>query len=486
MINLIKNEFIKIFKKKGIYVTFVIIFAFIILINVLFNYASDIDMNVYYYEEYPDYDYEKERLKVLDPENVYDIGEYLSIKTSQDLRALEGKYEDDTWQKDMVSMQMYGYIYEINQYTYGLNKDEEMLKQAKENYNKIIAKLDKGDWRYFVNEEISQYKNELKSLEEQKAYTDDKNMLANIEEQIFSVKVELEVLEMRLIYDIAYGRDYLNSAFDNYKWNTMCIRAFENMNEKTYDDERAYQSSLENKAMAEYIIENKEDVYGLNLRQILMNIFSQYNLFIVIIIVMIAGSLVSDEFSKGTVKLWLVRPHSRVKMLLAKFITSMIMILVTMTIVVIMQLLVGGIIFGFDSLKIPALVYDFNAGELVTMNVFKYMLISGAAYLPFFILIATIAFAISTVLSNTAIAITIAILGYISNDIINALVYQFDIQFMRYFITMNWHLNDYMFGRLPMAEYLSFGFSAIICTLYFVVLLVPTFIIFKKKNIKNV
>jgi len=361
-----------------------------------------------------------------------------------------------------------------------------MLKQAKENYNKIIAKLDKGDWRYFVNEEISQYKNELKSLEEQKAYTDDKNMLANIEEQIFSVKVELEVLEMRLIYDIAYGRDYLNSAFDNYKWNTMCIRAFENMNEKTYDDERAYQSSLENKAMAEYIIENKEDVYGLNLRQILMNIFSQYNLFIVIIIVMIAGSLVSDEFSKGTVKLWLVRPHSRVKMLLAKFITSMIMILVTMTIVVIMQLLVGGIIFGFDSLKIPALVYDFNAGELVTMNVFKYMLISGAAYLPFFILIATIAFAISTVLSNTAIAITIAILGYISNDIINALVYQFDIQFMRYFITMNWHLNDYMFGRLPMAEYLSFGFSAIICTLYFVVLLVPTFIIFKKKNIKNV
>jgi len=484
LISLIENEFVKIFKKKGIYITFAIIFALIILINILFSYASN--LNPTYYGFYEDYSYEQERLKELNPENINDIGEYLSIRTTLDLSELRKKYEEGSWQMDIVDRTMYGYMYEVNRYTYGFEKDPTLLIEAKETYNEMLSRIDSGDWRSFAEEDKLRLEGELLGLEEQKAATEDKYTLAGIEDQIFSTKLEIEVLEIRLSKDIVYGMDYMNEALDNYRYNTINIREYENLENKIYEDEKSYQGSIENLEKAKYILETEEDIYGFDLRQILLDVFAQYNLFIIIIVVMIAGSIVSDEFSKGTVKLWLVRPHSRTKLLLAKFITSMIMVLVAMLIVVIAQIIIGGVIFGFDSLKVPAVVYDFNAGELITMNLAKYVLIQAAAFLPFFILIATIAFAISTIMTNTALAITISILGYISNDIINSLVYQFEIKFMKYFISMNWNLSEYLFGRLPYAEYMSFGFSAIMCVVYFAILIIPSFIMFKKKNIKNI
>ena len=79
-------------------------------------------------------------------------------------------------------------------------------------------------------------------------------------------------------------------------------------------------------------------------------------LFIIITIVLIAGAIVSDEFNKGTIKLLLVRPFNRAKILLAKFITVLITVLFVMILTVILQFIVGGIFFGFESLSIPAVV----------------------------------------------------------------------------------------------------------------------------------
>ncbi len=81
-----------------------------------------------------------------------------------------------------------------------------------------------------------------------------------------------------------------------------------------------------------------------NIRGILKIYFSEYGLFIIVMIVMIAGTIVSEEFNKGTIKLLLVRPYSRNKILLSKFITVLIMIIFSILAIVIMELLVGGMI----------------------------------------------------------------------------------------------------------------------------------------------
>ena len=77
-------------------------------------------------------------------------------------------------------------------------------------------------------------------------------------------------------------------------------------------------------------------------------------------IIMVAGTIVSEEFNKGTIKLLLVKPYSRYKILLSKFLTILIMIVFSILVVIGMELLVGGILFGFDSLSIPVVEYNFN------------------------------------------------------------------------------------------------------------------------------
>lgn len=486
MISLIKNEFVKIFKKKGIYITLLIVFAFVILINVMMKYADGMMMNVT--EGYAGYDQNTEQeLARLNPDSSQDIGQYLDLKTYIDMCKLTDKYGVNTWQAYILGNKVYQYVYDINKFTYGSEKNEENRNKAQEVYNKIIEKLDNNDWKFFANEELEEAKARLSDLQKQREVVIDTKTLADLDRQIFDAELQKEVAEMRIAQDIQYGNDYLNSALFSYQGFSLNIKDYEeDIENQEYEQKQVYYGNLADVAEAKYMIENKVNLDKADARTMLKDSLSQYSLFIVIIIVMIAGSLVSDEFSKGTIKLLLVRPHSRTKILLAKFLTSMIMILLAIIIVLIMQVIVGGIVFGFGDLMTDIMVYDFNIKELVSMNVFEYLFIQILARLPFFMLIATIAFAVSTIFTNTAMSITIALLGFFAGDIINVMVYNYNIEFMKYFITMNWNLNEYLFGNLPMLEYMNFNFSAIMCVLYFIAMIIPTFIIFKKKNIKNI
>ena len=71
-------------------------------------------------------------------------------------------------------------------------------------------------------------------------------------------------------------------------------------------------------------------------------------------------------------------------------------------------------------------------------------------------------------------------------DILNTLSRAFNLKFMNYFVTLNWDFRNYLFGALPNYEGFNIKFSSIICLIYLVIMLVVSFTIFKKKNIKNI
>ena len=255
----------------------------------------------------------------------------------------------------------------------------------------------------------------------------------------------------------------------------------------SYKIKKEYRQSIENKEISKYIIENNQDINKTDdIRGILKDFFSQYGLFIIVMVVMIAGTIVSEEFSKGTIKLLLIKPYDRNKILLSKFITVFIMIAFSIIAVLGMELIVGGIIFGYDSLCVPVIQYDFNTNTLVSMNIFAYVAIKLLLQLPIIILLATLAFAFSTIFTNSAIAVALPLLGYMGSSVINLLIVQYNVKFMRFFVTPNWDFSEYLFGKLPMMEGLTANFSAIVCVVYFLVMIIPTFIIFKRKNIKNI
>ena len=487
MSSLIKNELIKIFKKKSIYIIMLIVLAYTILINCIAKYNSDSYSGYNYYSENYINEYVKKELSQLDPNKSSDTGLYIELKTDLDTYELINKYDNTSWQCKFIQENVYSLINEKNTYTYGIEKDENKVKEIENQINKIIEKLDNDDWKYFANLELEQAEKQLDELEEEKSITDDKKVLRDIDIAIECARIDKEVAEYRINKEIKYGSDYLNSALRDYENSSKNIIELQNNSEEmSYQEKLAYNESLENKEISRYIIENNVDLYSTDTKGMLENFFNEYGIFIIVVIVMIAGTIVSEEFNKGTVKLLLVKPYSRLKILISKYITTLIILGISLITFILMQLIVGGVIFGLNSLSIPVIQYDFNTNQLVELNIFIYLIIQILTQLPMLILLLTLAFALSTIFTNSALAITITLLGYMSPNIINMLAIQYNVEIMKYFVTMNWDLSPYLFGGLASMEGMSLGFSIIVSIIYLLLMIIPTYIIFKKRNIKNI
>ena len=92
----------------------------------------------------------------------------------------------------------------------------------------------------------------------------------------------------------------------------------------------------------------------------------------------------------------------------------------------------------------------------------------------------------STIFTNSALAITISLLGYMGSSVINMLALHLKLNWIKYFVTPNWNLTEYFWGGIPTFEGITLPFSIAIIVIYMVIILVKTFIIYQKKNIKNI
>nr|MBP3680451.1 ABC transporter permease [Clostridia bacterium] len=300
------------------------------------------------------------------------------------------------------------------------------------------------------------------------------------------MQFKLDLAQMRSDKNIPYGNNFLNDAID-VRINTVGMDRNLNEPNMSYQDKVSKQKMIEESEIAKYILETKQDVEKqASLRGILLNVFDEYSIFIIIFIIMIAGGIVSSEFEKGTVKMLLVKPYKRGKILLAKYIVSLLMILFIFVITVVFQVIVGGVVFGFDSLSIPAVVYNFNTNSVVTYNMFEYVLIIAVNKLPIYVLLTTLSFALSSIFANTVIAVVLPILGNVASAVINQLASVYSIRELAVFPTLNWDFSQFLFGRLPAYEFTSLGFAVCVCVVYWAIMVSVAWIAFRKREIKNV
>ena len=487
MSNLIKNELTKIFKKKTIYITMLLIFLMIVFINCMNKYSNSSTYSAYMYSE-SYIESLKDELSNLNPEKPSDVTLYINLKSEIDLSNLMEKYKDSDWKLSIINDRISPYITEINTYTYGADKSEEQARKATEEMENIIAKLDENDWKYFANEDLQNANSTIEELNNQKAQTQDTEIIKGLNNEIENAKVEKEIAEYRLKKNIPYGVDYLNIALTRYQTSSETLISYDLENkELDFEEQKEYNNALTTKEESRYIIETGTDINKSDsLKGSLQYFYSQYGVFIIVVIIMIAGTIVSEEFNKGTIKLLLVKPYTRNQILLSKFLTVLIISAFVIVSTILMQILVGGILFGFESLFEPVVVYNLSTNVIQEINIFAYLGIQTLTQLPIIILLATLAFAISTIFSNSALAITVSLLGYMGASIINQLAMAYNLTFMKYFVTMNWDLSQYLFGGLPYMEGMNLITSIIICVVYLLIMLIPTFIIFKKRNIKNI
>ena len=485
--NLVKNELVKIFKKKTIYITMVVIFLLLIFMNCMFKYANSGSEYDYYLYNENYINSLRGELETLNPEKSSDVTTYINLLSEIQLSEMMEQHKDAEWKLAIINERIAPYITERNTYQYGAEKNEAQVQEINQEIDALLAKLDENDWKYFAREDLAKAEQEIEELNAQKEQTEDKAVLENIETELNNAQMEKEIAEIRLNKDIPYGTNYLNRAISTLQTANTNLANFKNIEELTYEQKLEYNSYLEDQAESRYILETGRDIHNTNtLKGILENFYSQFGIFLIVVVVMIAGTIVSEEFNKGTIKLLLVKPYTRNKILMAKAITTLIMIIFIIVVTLVMQILIGGIIFGFGSLSEPVVAYNFNTNTMEEMNIFANLGVQTLTQLPMIILLATLAFAISTLFTNSTLAITISLLGFMSASIINQLAIGYDLQFMKYFVTMNWDLSIYANGALPYMEGMSMTMSIIICVVYFLIMMIPTFIVFKKRNIKNI
>ena len=491
MTNLIKNELYKVFKRKSIYILLSIMLC-IITLNTFLTKKYSIEDPV---STLTDQKYELQELKrtidSYDKNSPGEKEEYYNALSNIELYELTDKYKEP-WKKILIRENLRDIIHSMNNAKY-IEKDIEAYNEYKKEYDKFLKELDSNSWKYFVNKEIKTATDKIASLEKEREKAKNKELYNS---RIKEEKNKLEKLKLRLEKDIPYDNNYLNTALEDYKQAPQTYKEFKesiikntsefNIKEE-YQIKRQYIEYMKNNANNKYIIDNKVDINSpKTTRNLLINTLSDNFLFIMIIVAAVAGSIVSTEFDKGTIKLLLIRPYSRNKILLSKYIVSMFMIIFAILSAFIMQLIIGGIFFGFSSLNIPVVIYNFVQNKVMHINLFKYIFDNVLAVLPEFILLATLAFAISTITNVSTLGVALPIVGVGAADIINLIAINRNIIPLKYFVTLNWNFTNYLYGGVNSFPTLSIPFSILICAIYFLIMIITAFIVFNKRNIKNI
>lgn len=486
MFTLIKNEFFKMFHKKSIYIFMIVAILFSLLVTVVYKKMNSDDFNITSWEntQYESKDYYKEIIST-SQKNSY---EYCDALASLETVELLEKYDEKDWRNRFIEenyapvAREYYQAKNMNIFMYGQNTNYE------KKYNDFRNALTNGDWKYFVNLEIESNKQQIANIkqylkENKKLKKED---LDNNKQELFSVNEKIRMLEYRLKENICYDDDYLNKAINTVTESSYAMYEYNKLNESQkakYDDLETVTEYYK----ALYILENKLDTTNeTKLRNIFMDFLSEYGFLILVFVVMIAGTIVSEEYHKGTIKSLLTIPHTRTKILLSKFITSTLMLLIFIAVLVLVQTLLGTIILGTEGLSNPVLVYNFNTLSVESVNLFKYCILQFITRLPEYILLMTLAFTLSTVFANSIAAIAITLCGSFGSSIINVLAQEINQKLiMNYFVTTNWDLSCYLFGGS--SQYgTSMIHAIIVCLVYFVIMISLSFIVFKKRDVKNI
>lgn len=488
MIKLIKNELIKIFKRKSIY----ILLLLSLIVVIIHNYNNP-DQN----PKFPVFTSEipLEESKETEGDNIEEKVEWKAIN---DFRRLYNKYDKNSWQRYalneerttlVVNNKNMDFSHDIQAILqiisdYEMNEQSQITienyENAKRKYNKYAKALDDGDWKAYTNFKI-------------KNLTETKNLSLTLEEDIKGISLEVEAYQMRLDYNIGYADDIPNQYIERYKEETYHFMYEEGRNKEYYEECKARSE------LAKYAIENeiKQDISlekfnlifnnEVDARISFIRTFRHFDLIIVIIAIYISTTILTEETNKRTIKSLLTKPHKRSTILVSKILACVITIIITMLFLIVAQYIVGGIIFGFDSYGLNYIGYDYNIEQVVNMNLFSYVILVAASKLPIYIIIILFCIFMGVINNHTAMTMILTLIIFLIFNIVIAEWSKVEslAEKTRFLITNNWDYSTYLFGQTSDINGINFIFSVVIYLIYMILLLIVAIHNFKKKEINN-
>lgn len=206
---------------------------------------------------------------------------------------------------------------------------------------------------------------------------------------------------------------------------------------------------------------------------------SQLILLAGVFIIIISAGIVASEFNWGTIKLLLIRPINRTKILFAKYVTVQLFAIMMLAIMFIFSSLLGAILFGMPDKAVPYLNY-YN-GHVTEQNMVVHLLIYYGLSSIDTIMLVTMAFMMSAVFRNSSLAIGLSLfLLFTGGQFTALLAMKFD--WAKYILFANTDLMQYFEGT-PLVEGMTIPFSIIMLVIYFALFQFLAFYVFQKRDV---
>ncbi|WP_029192314.1 ABC transporter permease [Paenibacillus harenae] len=195
--------------------------------------------------------------------------------------------------------------------------------------------------------------------------------------------------------------------------------------------------------------------------------------------VVIAAASVAEEFTSGTIKLLLIRPWSRNKVLLSKYISILLFGLLQAAALFLSTLLINWICFGiYSSLDETQQGLLFPGGS----NPFAYMLMYYGMKLISLVVTVTLAFMISTIFRSGGLAIGLSLFLLLGVNNFVLLLGFLDYKWIDYLLFMHLDLTKYI-GATSLEDGSNLWFSLGILGAYYIIFVALTWYVFNKRDV---
>lgn len=193
--------------------------------------------------------------------------------------------------------------------------------------------------------------------------------------------------------------------------------------------------------------------------------------------VITAASIVSSEFSTGTIKMLLTRPMSRAKVLTSKLLTTFLFGLLLYVVNVVVSALIGLVLFGMGTGVELEMVNGQVVEKAVWSDLAYHYLLSGGD----FVMSTLFAFLIGSVFSSSSLAIGLTMFLSFTGGMIVMFLSRYDI--VKYIWLTHSDLTQYEHGGGSMIADVTLPFSLTVLAIYAVVFLVISYSTFMKRDV---
>ena len=322
------------------------------------------------------------------------------------------------------------------------------LDKLEGNLNSIYKVVEDNDFPQYINLRIEQEKDRIADFEEQIAIHEESIIQNPSQEEGLSVVIEdlkrnieiietntIPILQLRLERNIIPGEDtWENRALNEIEMNRNQLLYTEIISEEEFNKERHYvmqygsydkyvraiQAQIDEYNTAIMIGERSLDEGKPDMRFVPEGSrnrtveFLSYSIFVALFAVLLGGWSIASEFQQGTIRLLMIRPKTRTKILMAKFIGALILSFAIYILGSLLNLISNGALFGFSDYAYPNYTIS---GDI---NFFAYYLPKLLACTVSIIFAFTVAFMLSVVIRNVAVAVAVPIACFIGCNIVLA------------------------------------------------------------------